>query len=552
MIRALLIALLAIGSLTLTAQTDPTTQPLLQPGSIKYVGQFKVPDTDGTGFQTNNQFTWSWIGVAGVAGPGRLYFACHGQVNAILGIVEVPAIGGVAKVIEPCRQMPNYTAIGNDPSTKHVGGAWLFGTRHVVDAYPYYDGGMSQVTTHWHGTALNAMAGPSLVQAQNVTLGADKHFPRAGMMPGWMGPIPAEWQPLLGGPAYTGQGAIAITARTSFGPSFSVFDPAKLGTVATVPATLLMGYPDEHQTLGPWGPTGGAWRVKLSPYYSGADMVAGVIWPVGTRSIISIGRHGTGLPEMQGDVAYGVGTSNVALIDQPDGLGNRYVYDPSDSNKGPHAYPYQAQAMAYDALDLAAVKAGTKQPWDVKPYAVWNFAAAGTPLDNKGIKINGATYDPSSRRLYVTAGWTDVYVFEVGSAPPPPTDNCVYTWGPKPPLGWDRVPGSESACADNSRTYQERRDLVYESGDKATCPSTPQFQTNTEACTVDPPVDQCAANPVVVTQVAWPGSTEGRRSGSLVWSVANTVTTLKSIQWNYGPQSVTVTDSRGCAATVKR
>ena len=35
--------------------------------------------------------------------------------------------------------------------------------------------------------------------------------------------------------------------------------------------------------------------------------------------------------------------------------------DPTDSSKGNHAYPYQYQVWAYDANDLAAVKAGSKQ-----------------------------------------------------------------------------------------------------------------------------------------------------------------------------------------------
>ena len=35
--------------------------------------------------------------------------------------------------------------------------------------------------------------------------------------------------------------------------------------------------------------------------------------------------------------------------------------------QGTHAYPYRYYVWAYDADDLAAVKAGQQQPWDVHP-----------------------------------------------------------------------------------------------------------------------------------------------------------------------------------------
>jgi hypothetical protein len=53
---------------------------------------------------------------------------------------------------------------------------------------------------------------------------------------------------------------------------------------------------------------------------------------------------------------------------------------------------------AYDANDLLAVKAGTKQPWDVQPYAIstLDFAFGGS-----GVAFNGATFDPATNRLFV-------------------------------------------------------------------------------------------------------------------------------------------------------
>jgi hypothetical protein len=386
------------------------------------------------------------------------------------------------------------------------------------------------------------MGQPVNVQAQNVMLtnsNGVSYRPKAGMMAGWTGAIAPEWRSLLGGDSYTGQCCIAIIGRSSYGPSVSAFNSSDTGA-ATVPATMLLGFPDEFQNLGPWGG-------PISPYYSGADTMGSTFPVYGTRSWLSVGRHGTGQPEMGGQNCYGPGTANAALIGQPDGQGNRYCYDPSNSNKGPHSWRYIFQIMAWDANDFAAVKAGAKKPWDVRPYAAWN-AGVGSPLDIPGVVVTGAAFDQQTRRLYVSTGWTDVYVFEVdGSGPPPPTDrDCVETPGEW--SGW--TPNADGKTESNRRTWTQ---TVSKLGNGASCFWTKDASPAVETITRDiVTIDECAANPVVVTQVAWPGSTEGRRSGSLVWSVANVVSTLKSILWSYGPQSVTVTDSRGCPATVKR
>ncbi len=407
----------------LAQPVDPLTLPRVQPGDLTYIGSFGVPDTDGTGASEDNQFAWSSHGVIGIAGPDRLFYGCHAQRSARLGIVSVPALGDVATVIEPCRQMPNLAAVGSDQSPRVSGGAMVHNGRVVVSSYIYYDGEGKQANTHWYGSALSSMSGPVNVQADNVTLTNDNgvsYRPKAGMMAGWMAPVPPEWRTRVGAPAFTGQGAIAITSRSSFGPALSVFDPDDMGTLTPTPAAMLLGYPDEHKGLGEWG--AGPWGTSpISPYYSGADTVGTVVWPSGTRSVVSIGRHGTGLPEMKGMNCYGPGTANKALIGTSDLQGNRYCYDPSNFNKGPHSYPYTCQAMGFDAGDLVAVKQGSKQPWDLRPYAVWTFCV-GTPLERPGVQIVGGAYDPSTQRLYVSAGSTDVYVFDVktGASPPRP------------------------------------------------------------------------------------------------------------------------------------
>jgi len=73
--------------------------------------------------------------------------------------------------------------------------------------------------------------------------------------------------------------------------------------------------------------------------------------------------------------------------------------------KGDHAYPYAYYVWAYDAHDLVAVKMGTKQPWDVVPYAVWTLELPYAP--GKGHHIGGVAYDPASGRIFVSQQFAD-------------------------------------------------------------------------------------------------------------------------------------------------
>jgi hypothetical protein len=93
--------------------------------------------------------------------------------------------------------------------------------------------------------------------------------------------------------------------------------------------------------------------------------------------------------------------------------GTTWCYDPDESNKGTHAYPYVAQVWAYDAAALLTVRRGRRRPWQVKPYATWRLRLPyGSP------RVGGAAYDPAARRLYVSQQYGDgsepvIHVFAV-------------------------------------------------------------------------------------------------------------------------------------------
>jgi hypothetical protein len=201
--------------------------------------------------------------------------------------------------------------------------------------------------------------------------------------------VPAEWRFSLGGPALTGQCCISIISRTSSGPAASAFEPDDVGSLNPVPATPLLYYPLEH----PLAPVD-----TQNDYFNLATQIKGVAFPPGTRSVLFFGRHGTG------PYCYGTGGD----------VGEGDCYDPVDSSKGTHAYPYVHQVWAYDALDLLAVKDALIQPWEVQPYQIWRLNEMDA---SGGATIRGAAFDPQSGKVYITEGYGEeplVHVYGIG------------------------------------------------------------------------------------------------------------------------------------------
>ena len=113
--------------------------------------------------------------------------------------------------------------------------------------------------------------------------------------------------------------------------------------------------------------------------------------PPGTGSILFFGRHGY-------DECYGTGEE---------------CGDPTNSNKGYHAYPYIHKVFAYDANDLFAVRQGQMEPWEVKPYATWQLRDIN---DDGAATVTGIAYDAERGRLFVTANYYSsprVHVYKI-------------------------------------------------------------------------------------------------------------------------------------------
>ncbi len=387
------------------ASLPPQQMPLLQGGDLRYLGQFTLPNKDGDG----TLLTWGGTALSMGADGVSLYFGC--LYGTRVARVSIPSVGGVGTVLEPCRGVPNLNAINpNDPNAKLLGGVLAWNGRLILSGFAYYDGGGTATTSHFVGAAIATASGPYKVGTE-----------QPGLVAGYMGVVPTEWRTLLGGPALTGQCCIAIISRSSYGPSVSVFDPADIGTRSPVPATMLVGYPEAHQTVGTYEGPG--------PLYNGSTKMGGVAFPAGTRSVLFVGRQG-------GAFCYGEGTSTPSLHGKPvpdtDGA-VAYCYDETNSDKGGHGFPYRHQVWAYDAVDLLAVRQKKKSPWDVRPYTTWTLTEMSGGVGTASMR--GAAYDPQTRRWYMTqeteGGSPTVHVYEVrvGASLSGPPGNALLAFG---------------------------------------------------------------------------------------------------------------------------
>ncbi len=375
----ILTAALAVPTPALRAQSaDPTTFPRLSADNISYLGSFAVDGTDGTDAK-EGLLTYGGRALSVNATARTLMIGGHAWHNRLCEIAIPDDFERGTRVVQPCSDVTEGRLSRIDDGPINLGGSLIYKGRLIVSAYSFYDADANQERSHF-------VSGLNLSQADDAQgpfrVGKDQE---AGFVSGYMAHVPEEWQSLVGGPALTGNCCLSIISRTSSGPALSVFNPDDVGRENPVPATELVGYPLED-SLAP-----GNTRNLL---FNLTAFIAGVAFPSGTRSVLFIGRIG------EGNYCYGEVTE---------------CPDPASPYKGPHMYPYRHQVWAYDVLDLIEVKRGKKRPWEVQPYATWRL----TEMDDTGsANINGAAYDLTTRRLYITEDYGErpfVHVYEIAA-----------------------------------------------------------------------------------------------------------------------------------------
>ncbi len=393
----------------------PVSDPLIHASSLVYRGCFRLPANGG-------RYDFPAKGLDYNEANDSLFVCSYADFHSIGEIsIPTPIIGAPnlnalnrATVLQQIADPSDgsWTLLNNGAGI-NLGGILAYGGRLAYTFYRFYDGDGTQPYSHWARNNLLLTPGPNYVGPVTlaVTDLVNTQTPHAGNVSGYMARIPAAWQEAFGGPCLTGQCGVSIVSRTSLGPDAFSFDPDDIGSVNPVPTTPLVFYPGGHATLGEYG------NPAPNNRFNGTMQMGGVAFPEGFRSVLFFGIIGLG------PYAYGQGTADPALNGQPvPGTGGEvlYVYDPQMPNtKGDHAYPYEAWVWAYDAIDLAAVAAGTIAPWVPVPYEVFK-------LDSNFYsffpRLSGATVRNATGEIFVTQTFGDgdaplVHVYQLPVVP---------------------------------------------------------------------------------------------------------------------------------------
>ena len=372
-------ALCAFTTAGLPAQSrDPSRMSLVQLNDLKYLGAFRLPTETVNG----SNFTTGGRAMAFNPATDSLYISGeHDKVAEVT--IPVPLQSSVvndlpyATLLQPFAD-PAEGHIAADMQGAGLTGLMVYGNRLYGTANIWYDANNTQRVSHFsRSLRLNQ---PSF-SGWSPVWQAD----RSGYVSGFMATVPSEWQTKLGGPALTGQCCVSIVSRTSNGPAAFAFDPAGVGK------SLVRASPLVYYTIAPGQDTLGPWEGS-NPTYGATTYIRGMAVIAGTRTVLYFGNNGMGA------YCYGNGTADQSLAGTVGADGARSCYDPTESGKGQHAYPYRYQVWAYDLNDLAAVKAGTKQPWEVRPYDVWPLTL---PTPAARVSLGGVAYDAVRQIVYV-------------------------------------------------------------------------------------------------------------------------------------------------------
>jgi hypothetical protein len=388
LVSLVLLACAALQPLPIMAQA-----PLVQSSDLQYLGAFRLPP--GAFGGTSGGFDYGGTAMTYNANNNSLFIVGHDW-DQMVAEAKIPTIVNstnlsslnTATVLQQFKDPSEGKIYTVGSSTVKVGGLLVYQNKLYGSAYVYYDAMGSQTLSHYYKSTLTlATTGTAKGMYAVGNIGA-------GYVSGYMTPVPSEWQSALGGTAVTGNCCLSIISRTSSGPALSAFYPEDLGVKSPVPATPLVYYPLSNPL---------AVETTQNSLFNLCTEIKGVVFPGGTRSVLFVGRHDTG------SYCYGTG-----------GASGGDCYDPANSSKGPHFYPYVYQIWAYDVNDLVSVKNGQKQPWQLRPYATWTLTL---PFADSFRRVGGAAWDPSTRRMYILTQYSDgaqpvvhAYQINVGSS----------------------------------------------------------------------------------------------------------------------------------------
>jgi len=387
---------------------------LVQPAGLVYRGAFRLPDASGGS-------SWSWSGDAAAyypggepGGPNDGYpgsiFGTGNDIEKQVSEVSIPApvVSAAHNVDElnTATTLQPFTdvrvGVGHLDAYQEIirtglaylpaQGAQTSGKLYLCWGQHFHESEAEQQPTHmWCELDLTGSQGAWRV--------GDYSFYRVN---DYMCDVPESWatantpgQLLATGRfrdgGWGGQGPNLFT----IGP-WNQGNPPPDGTV--LDATQLLGYSNNLEDPEPY---------HVMYNYHHADAWMGVAWLTAAdrAAVVFVGTKGTG------DCWYGL----------PDGSLWEPPYPPDPENqRGWWSTGFVAQMLFYDPSDLAAVAAGTMEPWEPQPYATMDltdrlFNVTGT---QQKYQIGACCFDRERGHLYVFETFGDgdkplVHVWDV-------------------------------------------------------------------------------------------------------------------------------------------
>lgn len=278
-----------------------------------------------------------------------------------------------------------------------LGAPAVFGTRVCGPIFHQYDSTNPLVLYTTHYCHSRTLSNHSSLEGFEIMISNS----RARYASNWLTPVPSGWQAALGGDVLAGGGGLSTVSTTSHGWSAFAFNIASIAGAGgdTVTPYDLLYYDNSHETLGAWSAT------PPNAVYGATTMMPGCV--IVGNTYLCWGTHSE-------NYCYGPGTNDPAqhgVIDPVKSTFFAQCYDPTNpDNEGVHTYPNHFYMVAYNLADFAAVKAGTKQPYEPQPYAHWTITFP-VDQDNKiagGITINPTPVSANTYELYVSQFSGDV------------------------------------------------------------------------------------------------------------------------------------------------
>ena len=318
------------------------------------------------------------------------YILINNGIGFVPGMYKIVGIQGSSAVLNTSAGTAGSSGGGwhginlyDDVSGDDLGGLIVYGHELIGDIYGYYDAAYTVAYSHFTS---GLTVGTNFSAIYNI---APQVNP--GYVAGPMTYVPVQYASMLRGNVLTGQYGIPIISRASWGPAAFAFNPANLTSpFNSVPATPLLYYTSAHPTLGTWGNGGGYQNLSL---FNQGTAAGGMVLVPGTQTLLFFQRNGIG------PTCYGLGTTNLTQLHEgkDPSSGDNYCYDPDQSSKGTHAYPYVDQVLAYNISELSQVANGTLEPWQPVPYAVWTLQ--NTTYTAASLSV---TFDNVTNSIYIS------------------------------------------------------------------------------------------------------------------------------------------------------